>query len=68
MRAHQGGARQRAEGASTKSGEEPLLKFDTYPRRGKRALGRIEECGRMGLIDSEMAGPVGLKLGGLVPE
>ena len=37
-----------------------------YPRRAKRALGSEENSGGLLLIDSEMAGPMGLKLGGMV--
>ena len=37
-----------------------------YPRRAKRALGSEENSGRLLLIDSEMAGRIGLKLGGMV--
>ena len=37
-----------------------------YPRRAKQALGSRENSGRLTLIDSEMAGPIGLKLGGMV--
>ena len=36
------------------------------PRRAKRALGSRENSGRLTLIDSEMAGPTGLKLGGMI--
>ena len=36
------------------------------PRRAKRALGSRENSGRLLLIDSEMAGRIGLKLGGMV--
>ena len=31
-----------------------------------QALGSGEECGRMGLVNSEMALPNGLKLGGMI--
>ena len=37
-----------------------------YPRRAKRALGSEENSSCMELIDSEMAGPIRLKLGGMV--
>ena len=37
-----------------------------YPRRAKRALGSTENCGCLSLIDSEMAGPIKLKLGRMV--
>ena len=37
-----------------------------YPRRAKRALGSEENSGCMFPIDSEMAGRIGLKLGGMV--
>ena len=36
------------------------------PRRAKRALGSGENSGRLSLIDSHMAGRIGLKLGGMV--
>ena len=36
------------------------------PRRAKRALGSRENCGASELIDSEMAGRIGLKLGGMI--
>ena len=36
------------------------------PRRAKRALGSEENCVCMFPIDSEMAGRIGLKLGGMV--
>ena len=35
------------------------------PRRARRAW-VVENSGRLTLIDSEMAGPIGLKLGGMV--
>ena len=38
----------------------------SHPRRAKRALGSRENSGRLTLLDSEMAGPIGLKLGGMV--
>ena len=38
----------------------------TYPRRAKQALGSRENSGRLTLIDSEMAGPIKLKIGGRV--
>ena len=39
----------------------------TYiPRRAKRALGSEENCGCTSLIDSDMAGWIRLKLGGMV--
>ena len=38
----------------------------SYPRRAKRALGSEENCGCSELIDSEMAGPIRLKVGGMV--
>ena len=34
--------------------------------RSERALGSEENCVRLRLIDSEMAGRIGLKLGGMV--
>ena len=37
-----------------------------YPRRAKRALGSEENSRRLLLIDSEMAGRIGLKLSGMV--
>ena len=37
-----------------------------YPRRAKRALGSEENSRCTLLIDSEMAGPIRLKLGGMV--
>ena len=37
-----------------------------YPRRAKRALGSEENSSCLLLIDSEMAGPIKLKLGGMV--
>ena len=37
-----------------------------YPRRAKRALGSRENSGCVSLIDSEMAGRIRLKLGGMV--
>ena len=37
-----------------------------YPRRAKRALGSVENSSCPLLIDSEMAGPIKLKLGGMV--
>lgn len=36
------------------------------PRRAKRALGSVENSRCPLLIDSEMAGPIKLKLGGMV--
>ena len=36
--------------------------------RSERALGSTERCGRMFPIDSEMAGRIGLKLGGMVED
>ena len=39
-----------------------------YPRRAKRALGSEENSSCMSLIDSEMAGPIGLKLCGMVED
>ena len=36
------------------------------PRRAKRALGSEENSGRLSLIDSEMAEPMRLKLGGMI--
>ena len=41
-------------------------KVCNYPRRAKRALGSTENCGCLSLIDSEMAGPIKLKLGRMV--
>ena len=40
--------------------------FSCHPRRAKRALGSEEDSSCMELIDSEMAGPIRLKLGGMV--
>ena len=37
-----------------------------YPRRAKRALGSEENSRCSLLIDSEMAGPIKLKLGGMI--
>ena len=37
-----------------------------YPRRAKRALGSRENSRVLSLIDSEMAGRIRLKLGGMV--
>ena len=37
-----------------------------YPRRAKRALGSRENSSGLTLIDSDMAGRMGLKLGGMV--
>ena len=37
-----------------------------HPRRAKRALGSEENSSCTLLIDSEMAGPIRLKLGGMV--
>ena len=42
------------------------LLYPVYPRRAKRALGSEENSRRVLLIDSEMAGPIKLKLGGMV--
>ena len=39
-----------------------------YPRRAKRALGSEENSSCLLLIDSEMAGPIKLKLGGMVED
>ena len=38
------------------------------PRRAKRALGSRENSRALTLIDPEMAGPIGLKLGGMVED
>ena len=38
----------------------------SYPRRAKRALGSEENSSALTLIDSEMAGPIGLTIGGMV--
>ena len=38
------------------------------PRRAKRALGSEENSRGVLLIDSEMAGPIRLKLGGMVQD
>ena len=40
--------------------------MENDPRRAKRALGSEENSSCSSLIDSEMAGPIGLKLGGIV--
>ena len=40
--------------------------MDCNPRRAKRALGSEENCGCVSLIDSHMAGRIGLKLGRMV--
>ena len=37
-----------------------------YPRRAKRALGSVENSSCPLLIDSKMAGPIRLKVGGMV--
>ena len=37
-----------------------------YPRRAKRALGCVEHSSCTELIDSEMAGPIRLKVGEMV--
>ena len=42
------------------------MKIESNPRRAKRALGSGENSGRLSLIDSEMAGRIGLKLCGMV--
>ena len=40
--------------------------YKFYPRRAKRALGSGENSSRLLFIDSEMAGRIRLKLGGIV--
>ena len=40
--------------------------WEFNPRRAKRALGSEENSSVLSLIDSEMAGPIRLKLGGMV--
>ena len=43
-----------------------LFGIVSYPRRAKRALGSRENSSGLSLIDSHMAGRIGLKLGGMV--
>ena len=43
-----------------------LAPCGVYPRRAKRAFGSGENSGRVSLIDSDMAGRIRLKLGGMV--
>ena len=45
-----------------------LILIIIYPRRAKRALGSRENSGGLSLIDSEMAGRIRLKLGGMVED
>ena len=64
-------------GGSSTAVSEPLLEEQSnlgkvwasvpyIPRRAKRALGSRENSSCTSLIDSEMAGPIKLKLGGMV--
>ena len=41
---------------------------EVFPRRAKRALGSEENSSGLSLIDSEMAGRIRLKLGGMVED